>query len=304
MTEFDLKLRHRCRNRQCQAKLPAPVTNEREAFCCDACFNSFYRHRCLICQREMERKTENQKVCGRRKCRNALAAKAVQTRFLTKDTLKPDSGSNSPLRSKAKSATKSDQASVSPCLPEGLAKPGHGQPGWHSERMLAADGSERDDDDWRLLDRQGRMLARVRQEGFGYWVARPRAIPESAVESFNDACRRAVTAAVATLEPWPATERDPLHPGMTPSQFDATRRNLHHKHPDWSAKQITDYITDILKLAAKAASDTDAIVSLAEYRQRQAHVGIDRSLSATISDDLSIPSFLRRTFPPKKKKAA
>jgi hypothetical protein len=64
MVEFsNEKLRHYCRNPRCRSKLPAPVANEREAFCCRGCHSSFYRHRCLICEGEMERKTENQLVC-------------------------------------------------------------------------------------------------------------------------------------------------------------------------------------------------------------------------------------------------
>jgi hypothetical protein len=75
MTEFATDLRRRCRNPKCRLKLPEPVSNEREAFCCRGCYRSFYRHRCLICEQPMERKTERQLVCGKRKCRNALATR-------------------------------------------------------------------------------------------------------------------------------------------------------------------------------------------------------------------------------------
>jgi hypothetical protein len=61
-----------CRNPKCRSKLPAPVANEREAFCARGCHSGFYRKRCLVCEAPMERKTENQLVCGKRKCRNAL----------------------------------------------------------------------------------------------------------------------------------------------------------------------------------------------------------------------------------------
>jgi hypothetical protein len=75
MTEFtETALRHRCRNPRCRSKLPAPVSNPREAFCTRGCHSSFYRHRCLICEEPMERKTERQLVCGKRACRNALQA--------------------------------------------------------------------------------------------------------------------------------------------------------------------------------------------------------------------------------------
>ena len=75
MTEFKQDVRHFCRNPKCRSKLPTPVSNEREAFCARGCHSSFYRSRCLVCEAKMERKTENQLVCGKRKCRGALAAR-------------------------------------------------------------------------------------------------------------------------------------------------------------------------------------------------------------------------------------
>jgi hypothetical protein len=82
MTEFATNLRRRCRNPKCRLKLPEPVSNEREAFCCRGCYGSFYRRRCLICEQPMERETERQLVCGKRKCRNALAARCGLGRYL------------------------------------------------------------------------------------------------------------------------------------------------------------------------------------------------------------------------------
>jgi hypothetical protein len=72
MTDFKTETRKRCRNPKCRSKLPAPVSNEREAFCTAGCYRAFYRHRCVICEEEFERKNEAQKVCRKRKCRNAL----------------------------------------------------------------------------------------------------------------------------------------------------------------------------------------------------------------------------------------
>jgi hypothetical protein len=76
MTEFaETALRHYCRNPRCQSKLPTPVFNSREVFCTKGCHSSVYRKRCLICECEMQRKTERQLVCGKRRCRNALQAR-------------------------------------------------------------------------------------------------------------------------------------------------------------------------------------------------------------------------------------
>jgi hypothetical protein len=70
-------LRHRCRNLHCRMKLKAPVENEQHAFCCRGCFNSFYRSRCLVCERDMSldpltrehrARSSRRKFCGR-KCK-------------------------------------------------------------------------------------------------------------------------------------------------------------------------------------------------------------------------------------------
>jgi transcription antitermination factor NusG len=74
MTEFVEEVRHRCRHQRCRMKLPAPVSNPREAFCCRGCYGSFYLRRCLVCEGAIERTTANRKICKKPKCRNALAA--------------------------------------------------------------------------------------------------------------------------------------------------------------------------------------------------------------------------------------
>jgi hypothetical protein len=75
-------LRHMCRSPRCRSKLPAPVSNPREAFCTRGCHSSFYRKRCLVCEQPMERKTEHQLICGKRACRNALQAREGFGRYL------------------------------------------------------------------------------------------------------------------------------------------------------------------------------------------------------------------------------
>ena len=72
MTDFDQTLRRFCRHPKCRSKLKTPVENPREAFCARGCHSAFYRKRCLVCEEPMERKTENQLICGKRRCRNAL----------------------------------------------------------------------------------------------------------------------------------------------------------------------------------------------------------------------------------------
>jgi hypothetical protein len=74
MTEFAEEGRVYCRNPKCRMKLPKPVTNERNAFCATGCKRQFYRFRCFVCERTMERKTEGALTCGRVKCDSGLKA--------------------------------------------------------------------------------------------------------------------------------------------------------------------------------------------------------------------------------------
>jgi hypothetical protein len=47
--------------------------------------------------------------------------------------------------------------------------------------------------------------------------------------------------------PWPETELHQVHPGMTPSQYQATRRDLRTTHPEWSAEQVDSFISLTLR---------------------------------------------------------
>jgi hypothetical protein len=61
--------RHRCRNPRCGTKLRQPTDHRLEAFCCEGCFESFYRSRCIVCERPIAQKTKPRRVCNRQKCR-------------------------------------------------------------------------------------------------------------------------------------------------------------------------------------------------------------------------------------------
>ena len=113
---------------------------------------------------------------------------------------------------------------------------------------------------------------------------------------------------------WPESEKHPLHPGMTTSQFEATRRDLSHKHPDWSAKEVERYIVGIIKPQDDACliqRHSSPVNILGGYRFPEAPV-VDLSpiepepddirLSSTsqppppsCGDGWDIPDFLRRT---------
>jgi hypothetical protein len=63
-------IRHRCRNVRCGAKLKVPTADARDAFCSAGCFASYYRSRCRVCERPIDRKTERRLVCKRSECRH------------------------------------------------------------------------------------------------------------------------------------------------------------------------------------------------------------------------------------------
>jgi hypothetical protein len=64
--------RRMCRNPRCRSKLPTPTENIYSAFCAKGCFTSFFRHRCLVCEKPMVRKTEAQQLCGKPRCNSAF----------------------------------------------------------------------------------------------------------------------------------------------------------------------------------------------------------------------------------------
>jgi len=79
MTDFQIALRHYCRNPRCRSKLPAPVSNTREAFCTRGCHSSFYLHRCLNCEQAMTRRRSDQRYCTRPACQKASRYRGSQT---------------------------------------------------------------------------------------------------------------------------------------------------------------------------------------------------------------------------------
>jgi hypothetical protein len=84
MTEFASDLRHRCRNPKCRMKLPAPVSNDRDAFCCRTCYEIFYTHRCRVCECTIQQPKRGQRIiCRKSACRNAWKAKFGFGRYLS-----------------------------------------------------------------------------------------------------------------------------------------------------------------------------------------------------------------------------
>jgi hypothetical protein len=83
MVEFvEEKPRQYCRNPRCRSKLPAPVANEREAFCCRGCYSNFYRTRCRVCEEPIKQPGRGARVvCKKPKCRSAWQRKDGMGRY-------------------------------------------------------------------------------------------------------------------------------------------------------------------------------------------------------------------------------
>ena len=98
------ELRHFCRH--CRGKLTAPTGNPREAFDSKGCHGAFYRHRCLVCERDMPRNSESQRTCFRAKCKTTWQQKTIQSRFVGDSSLPVSTPLENPIKSGIKSADK------------------------------------------------------------------------------------------------------------------------------------------------------------------------------------------------------
>jgi hypothetical protein len=103
-------LRHRCRNPQCRAQLPAPVSNPREAFCSRGCHTGFYRTRCSVCEEPIEQPPRGTRIiCNKARCRNARRASLDAGSYPTSRTAEPFS--ETPVNKGSKLGINDDRAS-------------------------------------------------------------------------------------------------------------------------------------------------------------------------------------------------
>jgi hypothetical protein len=101
------KLRHRCRNVHCGSKLQMPTDELRNAFCCRGCFTTYFRNRCLVCERPFKRIRDDRNTCGRRLCKSEL--RRHPERFFGKWMPVPGSvqlGGRNPIKPGLKTGTK------------------------------------------------------------------------------------------------------------------------------------------------------------------------------------------------------
>ena len=185
-----------CRNPRCGLKLREPVENTHAAFCVRGCWEQFHRQRCVVCERPKDQKRGRIRlVCERRLCRAELKKWPDQYQPFAH---KVRAGT---LPNNARSA---DRTGTKTCA-KGLR-------GWYW-----VEGIEK-----RCLhDREGRLAARIAQEGEGWWVAFPGMTPEPPIESLDDAIKRAETVALWAL---------PLDPA-TAQRIRAANRAVWHREP-------------------------------------------------------------------------
>jgi hypothetical protein len=184
--------RHYCRNTHCRAKLTAPVDNEHHAFCTSGCHAIFYRHRCLVCEDAMRRKSERQRFgSGHKICQNeyqrfphVFDPPGANPAYPTLDARRPletldSSGPNTAL--------------------SGAERPRHlfwrdkAGRGWYWE--------SEDLGEHRLFNRSGDLVARLNERG-GKWVLTwPRIIPAQQADTEDAGKRLAISAVLAVLPP-------------------------------------------------------------------------------------------------------
>jgi hypothetical protein len=159
---LEQRLRHYCRNPRCREKLKEPVENPRDAFCTEICCTGFYRLYCIVCEQPFERTSPTQKLCGRRKCRREFDRDP--SRFFSSL-----GGSLKSAESDRKNPTKSK--------------------GFFGVTSGRGVGWKAAGEQHHLIDRHGRIAARLVPEDTGWWIAQPQVIPELPIYPSLDAAK-------------------------------------------------------------------------------------------------------------------
>jgi hypothetical protein len=181
MVEFAEKLRHYCRNARCRSKMPAPVQNEKHAFCTPFCYDQHYRRHCVVCECDLPPGPATRSVCKKRSCKAAFHHHP--------DTyLWPGRAANATKRL-PKNANATD-----------VFWAGKSGRGWRWERLPG------DDEDWQLFDCWDTLAARIRHDIRNgrnqWWLALPRCFPEKCWDDLETAKARAAEYAVMARPVW------------------------------------------------------------------------------------------------------
>jgi hypothetical protein len=178
-------LRHRCRNPCCRSKLPAPVENEHRAFCTRGCYESFYRSRCRVCERDL-RKDGKRGDAGRVYCRPPAGCRREAKRWPEKYGRAPWVG-----------FPQTKQRNVdSTGLKIGIAGD---RPPFRCLAPLRW-GGDPDHGDHSLHDKDGLTIARVVLEGDGrYHLRSPATRPRMSWPGLGEAQRHAEALALVAI---------------------------------------------------------------------------------------------------------
>jgi hypothetical protein len=257
-------LRHYCRNQKhCRSKLTDPVDNERLAFCSPGCHASFYRNRCLVCEKDLPKGRADRKLCKRAKCRSEYQ------RFPHLYTF--------PRRNPGPSTGIREIALKTPIKSGSFWCDREGR-GW---RWTEADGAHE------LLDRDGLIAASFVPDGAGYLITYPFATPPHGACSLECARKLAISLALATR---------PLDP-LTAARV--ARDNAKGKE---NPKAIVQRRTMPLNLVGgyrfpdppKLDPELRQAIIATERTLAADHVEPAPPLAWVANDDLEIPDFLAR----------
>ena len=270
MTVQMSKVRHRCRNPRCGGKLSEPTNNAREAFCRKGCFTSFYRNRCVVCERRYSRTREDQHTCGRELRRHRL-------RFLGRWQQIPGKALST-IRNPIKSGFKTGINSLR---------------GWQWIRLPG------EDDDWQLLNRDRKQVVRLRQEDELYWVSHPSCLPEPPLEELGPVKRRAELLALWTLEPLRAPRPSAKQHALMAAKIrrDDAPINLLGGYRFESTSALDQELIKItLQMEPRLGEPLPTVPS--------PRLVPTASAIPEVEDPLAIPEFLRRPFPSAETKAS
>jgi hypothetical protein len=184
--------RQHCRNPRCRSKLREPVENHHHAFCCKGCFEIFYLRRCRVCERDISndpltgatrKRLSQRKYCGR-KCTNEAERFSRAYAWIGSQPTKPEMNPRNAHEMGIESGSR--------------ARPTIGMFG------RADDGCswrwEGDEFEYRVLDRNGELVARIEAEVGTRWrLTHPRTSSALSAPDLESGRRLAVTMALANL---------------------------------------------------------------------------------------------------------
>jgi hypothetical protein len=223
------KLRHRCR--YCRSNLPGPVDNEHYAFCTPGCFSSFYLKRCRVCEEPIHlaerRRGPKRILCRKNDCRleyrrrpdlyngPTRAAELRSPRISSEEPILSEKAVSGEVRSYHPAAF----VKISSKEPVKWAfKSGAKTGGWRWEVREERWQVRRDDwkthrdhyeardgdwvaraDEYRLLDRDGNLVAGFVPDQTGYRIFHPWTGRLQRADTLEDAKRLAISLALARL---------------------------------------------------------------------------------------------------------